>query len=238
MRILSSMICTSVWRLPRCQASRTQSSALPAEISTSFSRSPATSTIAPSSSTSPSPSRKLTGFAKSSRNSVPFSAVSTMRRRLRSPASSTTRSIALWALHWPAGLMVTTRCIIACHAREGGHPVIANACIISLKPAFTGSPTSRGRQSEKKIPLRHRQHLGGCAGEQLAVGAHLVGFRIDLDVGRGVVVDHAFLVDRARLLDRDELLVDAESVAQIAARRRLRHEHQRTRRARLAESAE
>ena len=58
MRILSPTICTSVWRLPRCQASRTASSALCAEISISASGAPATSTMAPSSSTRPSPSRR------------------------------------------------------------------------------------------------------------------------------------------------------------------------------------
>src|SRR4051812_22086555 len=37
---------------------------------------------------------------------------------------------------------------------------------------------------KQKIPLRHRQHLGRRAGEELAVGAHLVGLGIDCDVRR------------------------------------------------------
>ena len=36
--------------------------------------------------------------------------------------------------------------------------------------------------SEQEIPLRHRQHGGRLAGQQLAVGAHLVGLGIDLDM--------------------------------------------------------
>ena len=50
---------------------------------------PAPARSTPSSSMMPSPSRSATGSSRSSRNSVPCSPVSTMRRRCRSPASST-----------------------------------------------------------------------------------------------------------------------------------------------------
>src|SRR5262249_56827218 len=45
----------------------------------------------------------------------------------------------------------------------------------------------------QEIPLRHRQYLGRSAGEQLAVGTHLVGLGVDLDIRRRVVVVHALL---------------------------------------------
>src|SRR5439155_25641131 len=66
--------------------------------------------------------------------------------------------------------------------------------------------------SEQEIALRHRQHLGRRAGEQFAVGGDLVGFRIDLNVGRRAVVHHAFLADVARVLDGNQLLLDPELV--------------------------
>jgi hypothetical protein len=48
-----------------------------------------------------------------------------------------------------------------------------------------------------EVALRHRQHFGGRAGQEFAVGAHLIGFRIDLDLRRGAVMDHALLGDPA-----------------------------------------
>ena len=85
----SPTICTSVWRLPRCQASRTKSRGEDGVISSKRFGLPA----APARSSrhraaSPSPSRNATGFSRSSRTCVPFSPVSTMRRRCRSSASS------------------------------------------------------------------------------------------------------------------------------------------------------
>ena len=81
--------------------------------------------------------------------------------------------------------------------------------------------------SEQEIPLRHRQHLGRRAGEKFAVRGDLVGFRINGDVGRGVVVYHALFRNVAGVLDRDELLLHAELVAQPTLERGLGHEHQR-----------
>jgi hypothetical protein len=41
--------------------------------------------------------------------------------------------------------------------------------------------------SKQKTPLRHRQHGCGQTGEKLAVGADLVGFRIELDTSRSAL---------------------------------------------------
>ena len=71
--------------------------------------------------------------------------------------------------------------------------------------------------SEQKVALRHRQHLGGRAGQQLAVGASPRRFPHRPRSRRRAVVHHALLGDAAAgILDRDELLVDAELVAQAA----------------------
>src|SRR3712207_6740646 len=65
--------------------------------------------------------------------------------------------------------------------------------------------------SEQEVALSHGKHPGGLADEQLAVGAHVVGFGIDLDDGRGVVEDHALLADAAaNVLDRHEGLLHGE----------------------------
>src|ERR1043166_7874372 len=48
----------------------------------------------------------------------------------------------------------------------------------AIQPPDATSPISK-----QEVPLRHGQHLGGRAGEQFAVGADLVGLRIDLDLG-------------------------------------------------------
>jgi hypothetical protein len=48
-----------------------------------------------------------------------------------------------------------------------------------------------------EVALRHRQYFGRRAGQEFAVGAHLIGFRIDLDLRRGTVMDHALLGDPA-----------------------------------------
>ena len=102
MRSLSPITCMSVWRLPMCQASRAKSCADAAVISSSGSGLPATRTMAPSSSTRPSPSRSAAACGRSSRNAMPPSPVKVTRRRWRSSASSTTRSMALAASQVPA----------------------------------------------------------------------------------------------------------------------------------------
>src|ERR1700722_4383993 len=109
MRRRSPTICTSTWRLPICQASRANSWASAAAISTSGSAWPATRTMAPSSRMRPSPSRNAMACGRSSRNVVPRSPVSTMRRRWRPWASSVTQSIASAAFHAPAVLKSRAR---------------------------------------------------------------------------------------------------------------------------------
>ena len=46
-----------------------------------------------------------------------------------------------------------------------------------------------GAGSKQEIPLGHRHDLGWLAGQQLPIGAHFVGFRIDLDF-RSCVVEN------------------------------------------------
>ena len=60
-------------------------------------------------------------------------------------------------------------------------PVSAScgACGATLALQIDASPASR---SEQEIALRHRQHARRLARQQLAVGAHFVGLRIDVDL--------------------------------------------------------
>jgi hypothetical protein len=72
-------------------------------------------------------------------------------------------------------------------------------------------------RSKQKISLCHRQSHGGFAGQQHAVGAHFVGFGIDLDRWGRVVVDHAALADgAARVRDGTEHAVEAEPFADVS----------------------
>src|SRR5436190_14815626 len=61
--------------------------------------------------------------------------------------------------------------------------------------AFMCSADRSDRVLEHEIALRHGQHLGGFACQKLAVRAHLIALRIDLDLGGRAVVDHALLGD-------------------------------------------
>ena len=61
--------------------------------------------------------------------------------------------------------------------------------------SVSGARDKEGGPSKKKIPLRHRKLLRRLADEELAVGADLVAFRIDADLGRRVIVDHGALAD-------------------------------------------
>ena len=76
------------------------------------------------------------------------------------------------------------------------------------------SMTPHGICSEQKIPLRHRQHLGRRAGQQLAVGASPRRFpdRPRCRASRRCGSCSSCEMSR-RVLDRDELLLDAELVA-------------------------
>ena len=84
-------------------------------------------------------------------------------------------------------------------------------------PARCAAPKS-GPGSSSPQNRKYRCAIGSTsAGAQVSSSPSardLVGFRIDLDVGRGAVVHHALLGNVAGVLDRDELLLDAELVAQ------------------------
>src|SRR6266550_1372192 len=67
-----------------------------------------------------------------------------------------------------------------------------------------------GRPSEGKVALRERQLGRRLAGEELAVGAHLVGLGVDLERRLPGVVDHVLLAERARVAHRFERAPQAE----------------------------
>jgi len=54
---------------------------------------------------------------------------------------------------------------------------------------------------EQEITLCHRQGFGGFAGQQFAVGHHLIGFRIDRDGRLPGVVYHLRFGDVASIFD-------------------------------------
>src|SRR5690349_15749528 len=83
----------------------------------------------------------------------------------------------------------------------------------SMPRAAAGLAGRRARMttiSEEEIALRHRQLGGGLAGEQFAVGAHLVGLGIDLELRLQGVVHHVALADAARIAHRLERLGEPE----------------------------
>ena len=88
---------------------------------------------------------------------------------------------------------------------------------VPVKNERTGeAPAARQEagRSEQEVALRHRQHGGRLAGEQLAVGAHLVGLRVDLHRRRVGVVHHVAPSSRVRQpLHRGQRLVQAERSA-------------------------
>ena len=131
-----------------------------------------------------------------------FSPVSTTRRRWRSSASSTTRSIAL------------ARTSHACRRLDRGsrasstlHQNRKYRCAIGSTSAGS-QVAARRRRAPRRSPDRPRssasRRCGSCSSCEML----------------------------ARVLDRDELLLDAELVARARlCSRRLRHEHHRRRRA-------
>ena len=74
---------------------------------------------------------------------------------------------------------------------------------------------------------------GRFAGQQLAIGAHLVGLRIDLDVRQVVVVHEILLANRRGIPHRDQALAAAE----VAARARRSRRRRETKVTRVAERA-
>src|SRR5690606_6236475 len=84
-----------------------------------------------------------------------------------------------------------------------------------------------GASSEQEVTLRQRQHGGRLAGEQLAVGAHLVGLRVDLDMRLVVVVDQVALADRTCAAHGAQRLAEAEPATDVRFEGGLRDEGQR-----------
>ena len=57
---------------------------------------------------------------------------------------------------------------------------------------------------EHEVALRHRQDIRRFAGQEHAIGGHGIGFRVDPELGRRAIVNHAFLADAAaRVLNGD-----------------------------------
>ena len=140
------MTCTSVWRLPRCQARRARSPRGRRVISISGSGRPTTCTSRPSSSTSPSPSRSITARQIEQEFGAALAVVSTMRRRCRSPASSTTRSTAAAGSQLSAGLIGGG----AAHVRTG------NTAAPSAAPRPARRSAARRRRAPRRSPRRPR----------------------------------------------------------------------------------
>lgn len=57
-------------------------------------------------------------------------------------------------------------------------------------------------RSKQKVALRHWQHFGGFASQELTVGAHFVSFWIDLHVGSITIQNHVLLANLANVFYR------------------------------------
>src|SRR5579864_5945187 len=80
-------------------------------------------------------------------------------------------------------------------------------------PTGPATPTRNARMAtrlKQEISLGQRQHAGGLAGEQFAVGADFVGFGIDLEFGRGRIMNHVALADAAAVLHGDGVLGETD----------------------------
>lgn len=66
--------------------------------------------------------------------------------------------------------------------------------------------------SKQEIALCHGQANCGLAGEQQAISAHGVGLRINLHLGRVIVVDHVLLFDAANVFGGCNALLQAEAL--------------------------
>src|SRR5215213_9677892 len=165
--------------------------------------------------------------------SIPRPASRRRTTRILTRACAAARSSASAFLRWKRmrtgpGPAVSTTPMTARPTKAGWYRVAKPKLKCRAAPARCAALKSgpelnnqSNRTSEQKIPLRHRQHLGRRAGEEFAIGGHLVGFRIDGDVGGCTIVHHALFGNVAGVLDRDELLLNAELVAQSALERGL-----------------
>ena len=111
------------------------------------------------------------------------------------------------------------------YAHENEHP--ANAPSWSQHPswipAFAGMTgiVFQGERLKQEVALRHRQDIGGFAGEEFAVGADFVGFGIDFDGGEVVVELHVALGELADVGDGEDLAFEAQLVGDAVLDRRL-----------------
>src|SRR4030095_5915286 len=93
-----------------------------------------------------------------------------------------------------------------------------------------GSVTTTIRpRLEEEVPLGHRQYGGRLAGQELAVGPHLVGLRVHLHAGHVGVVDHRRLGQGAAGPHRAPALLEAEPRGHAVLPRRAPHEGTRGR---------
>src|SRR5476649_2286199 len=107
--------------------------------------------------------------------------------------------------------------------------VSVGARLISGAASFASIRLSivRMKVSEKEVALRHWQDGCRLAGEQLAVGYHLIRFRIDSN-GRHVrIVNHVGLRDIPAIFHRYHLLLQSIPFADTVIQRHLRDERQR-----------
>src|SRR6478609_4531358 len=131
---------------------------------------------------------------------------------------------------------------LTCHARVGGHPVIANASIIMMMTVFTGSPPSRGRQPQVRreysgpsheerrqaVADLLRDHLGGTvlgvtlaarAGEALLLAGNIEGHARKCPSGEhrlaGLEIDQRVGGVDAIVLDLRPCAVDVDDHLQL-----------------------
>src|SRR5271154_6069390 len=126
--------------------------------------------------------------------------------RLRQPrTASTDVEKSTMGQAWRFAAMASRRSVSS--SAKADYPAFAGFNVVRRRrvywmPAFAGMT-----RLKQKITLRHRQHVGRRAGEQFAVGAHLVGLRINFDIGRSIVMDHALLGNfSTRILHRVKFL--------------------------------
>jgi hypothetical protein len=83
-------------------------------------------------------------------------------------------------------------------------PEIAEPCAEKL---LSCHPERSEGSLEKKIALREGKDFRGLAGNGRAIHGDFVGFWIDVNIGRGAIVQHVFLADFAAVLHgRDHFL--------------------------------
>src|SRR5262245_53174344 len=112
----------------------------------------------------------------------------------------------IWGKASAPAARVCSAAIAMAHAAEAPPVQRVAPRVLAVLMRLCHSPNLK-----QKIPLRHWQHGGRLAGQELAVSADLVRLRVHLDTRRGIVEHHGMLAyPAARVLDGDHLLVDAE----------------------------